>query len=77
MAKIDADAMSHRTLETVAALAKLPVVRVNREAFLRKQFKDSEYLNQILQDGPQSVYTPESLRKKTIRLSPPARLRLR
>lgn len=65
MVKIDADAMAHRTLETVAALAKLPVVRVNREAFLRKQFKDSEYLNQILQDGPQSVYTPESLRKKT------------
>lgn len=51
-------------METVAALAKLPVVRVNREEFLRKQFRDSPYLEQILERGPQSVYTPESLRKR-------------
>lgn len=64
MAKIDTDAMAQKTLETIAVLAKLPVVRVDREEFLKKQFKDSEYLDQILENGPQSVYTPESLRKK-------------
>ena len=64
MMKIDADAMAHKTLQTITVLAKLPVVRVDRESFLRKQFKDSEYLDQILEYGPQSVYTPESLRKK-------------
>ena len=64
MAKIDTDAMAQKTLETIAVLAKLPVVRVEREEFLKKQFKDSEYLDQILENGPQSVYTPESLRNK-------------
>mgnify|MGYP007059049354 CR=1 FL=1 len=55
MAKIDTDAMAQKTLETIAVLAKLPVVRVDREEFLKKQFKDSEYLDQILENGPQSV----------------------
>lgn len=64
MAKIDTDAMAQKTLDTVTALSKLPVVRVDRGEFLRKQFKDSEYLDRILEDGPQSVYTPESLRNK-------------
>lgn len=64
MSKVDSDAMAQKTLETIAVLAKLPVVRVDREEFLRKQFKDSEYLDEILENGPQSVYTPESLRKK-------------
>lgn len=72
MAKIDTDAMAQKTLETIAVLAKLPVVRVEREEFLKKQFKDSEYLDQILENGPQSVYTPESLRKKPIRSLHPA-----
>ena len=57
MAKIDTDAMAQKTLETIAVLAKLPVVRVDREEFLKNQFKDSEYLDQILENGPQSVYS--------------------
>ncbi len=64
MVKIDNDMMARKAIETITALAKVPVVRVNREEFLSKQFKDSEYLDQILKKGPQSVYTPESLRKK-------------
>ena len=64
MVKIDTDEMAQKTLDMVTALSKLPIVRVDREEFLRQQFKDSEYLDQILEDGPQSVYTPESLRSK-------------
>lgn len=64
MVKIDTDEMAQKTLDMVTALSKLPIVRVDREEFLRQQFKDSEYLDQILEDGPQSVYTPESLRNK-------------
>lgn len=54
MAKIDTDAMAQKTLDTVTALSKLPVVRVDRGEFLRKQFKDSEYLDRILEDGPRA-----------------------
>ena len=64
MVKIDTDEMAQKTLDMVTALSKLPIIRVDREEFLRQQFKDSEYLDQILEDGPQSVYTPESLRSK-------------
>lgn len=52
------------TLNTLNAVAKLPIIHVNREEFLRKQFSSSPYINQILKNGPQSVYTVESLRKK-------------
>lgn len=52
------------TLRTIGVVAKLPVVRVNRESFLRQQFHDSPHLDAILENGPQSVYTPESLRRK-------------
>lgn len=51
-------------MDTVGAAAKLPVVKVKREAFLREQFKDSPYLNHILSNGPQTVYTTESLLKR-------------
>lgn len=64
MAKFDTDEMAEKALETIVVLAKLPIVRVNREEFLKKQFKDSKYLDRILENGPQSVYTLESLRKK-------------
>ncbi|MGN6610054.1 MAG: hypothetical protein ACTHMS_23970 [Jatrophihabitans sp.] len=50
------------TLQTIGAVSKLPVVRVDREAFLRKQFADSPHLDVILERGPQEVYTPDSLR---------------
>ncbi|MBB3325134.1 hypothetical protein [Microlunatus antarcticus] len=52
------------TLQTVGAVAKLPVVRVDREDFLRQQFAGSEHLDVILRSGPQTVYTLESLRHK-------------
>lgn len=64
VAKLDTDEMTKKAMDTVTALAKLPVVRVDREAFLRKQFEKSPYIDQILENGPQSVYTPDSLRKR-------------
>ena len=56
--------LSSKALQTVGALAKLPVVRVDREAFLRKHFGGSPHLNTILESGPQVVFSVESLRKK-------------
>lgn len=51
-------------LQTIGAVSKLPVVRVDREAFLRQQFRDSPHVDVILQSGPQSVYSIDSLRSK-------------
>ena len=42
------DKLYATTLQTIGAVAKLPVVRVDREAFLRKHFADSPHLNAIL-----------------------------
>ncbi|MBM9458447.1 hypothetical protein JK386_00855 [Nocardioides sp. zg-536] len=52
------------TLQTIGAVSKLPVVRVDREAFLRKHFGKSPHLDVILEQGPQAVYTTAALRKK-------------
>ncbi|MDX8152092.1 hypothetical protein SK069_10845 [Patulibacter brassicae] len=64
MAKPDQDALYQTTLRTIGAVASLPVVRVDREAFLRKQFADSPHLEIVLAQGPQAVYSLESLRRK-------------
>lgn len=58
------DKLYSTTLQTIGAVSKLPVVRVDREAFLRKHFAGSPHLDVILASGPQAVYTAESLRKK-------------
>lgn len=58
------DKLYATTLRTIGAVTKLPVVHVDREAFLRKQFADSPHLEVILSSGPQAVYSTESLRKK-------------
>lgn len=58
------DKLYATTLQTIGAVAKLPVVRVDREAFLRKHFAGSPHLDVILESGPQAVYSAESLRKK-------------
>lgn len=51
-------------LNMVTTASKLPGINVNREEFLAKLFGKSPYFNQILEQGPQAVFTPESLRKK-------------
>ena len=58
------DKLYATTLQTIGAVAKLPVVRVDREAFLRKHFAGSPHLNVVLERGPQAVYSAESLRRK-------------
>ncbi|MDQ3479738.1 MAG: hypothetical protein M3423_00115 [Actinomycetota bacterium] len=58
------DKLYATTLQTIGAVAKLPVVRVDREIFLRKQFGDSPHLDVILERGPQAVYSVQSLRQK-------------
>lgn len=58
------DKLYGTALQTIGAVAKLPVVRVDREAFLRKHFGGSEHFDVILERGPQAVYSVESLRKK-------------
>ena len=58
------DKLYSRTLQTIGAVSKLPVVRVDRETFLRKQFAGSPHLDTILLEGPAAVYTVESLRRK-------------
>lgn len=64
MAKASDDKLYATTLQTIGAVAKLPIVRVDREAFLRKHFGESEHLEVILERGPQAVYDTESLRAK-------------
>lgn len=64
MAEPSQDKLYATTLQTIGAVSKLPVVRVDREAFLRKHFGDSEHIDVILEHGPQAVYSVESLRKK-------------
>ncbi|MBB6626643.1 hypothetical protein H5V45_04835 [Nocardioides sp. KIGAM211] len=58
------DKLYATTLQTIGAVSKLPVVRVDREEFLRRQFAGSPHLDVILLSGPQAVYTAESLRKR-------------
>jgi hypothetical protein len=58
------DKLYSTTLQTIGAVSKLPVIRVDREAFLRRQFSSSPYLDVILERGPQVVFTAESLRQK-------------
>lgn len=58
------DQLFDMLLQTMSAASQLPLVKVDREAFLRQQFKDSPYLDKILEDGPQSVYELDGLRKK-------------
>ena len=52
------------TMNLIAILSQLPLVRVNREEFLKNTFKKSEHLDRILAEGPQAVFTSDSLRKK-------------
>jgi hypothetical protein len=64
MTEQNQDKLYATTVQTIGAVAKLPIVRVDREDFLRKHFGDSAHIEMILGKGPQAVYSTESLRKK-------------
>lgn len=61
---LNQDQLYDLALQTISAASQLPLVRVDREDFLKKQFKDSPYLETILTQGPQAVYSVDSLNKK-------------
>jgi|1186.fasta_scaffold210094_2 hypothetical protein len=46
--EIQPDKFYATTLQMIGAVAQLPVVRVDREAFLRKHFADSPHLNVLV-----------------------------
>ncbi|NPC98168.1 hypothetical protein [Nocardioides sp. zg-DK7169] len=64
MAEHSQDKLYATTLQTIGAVAKLPIVRVDREDFLRKHFGNLEDFDVVLERGPQAVYSAESLRRK-------------
>ena len=52
------------TQQLITTISKMPVIRVDREDFLRKQFGNSPYIEDIIVKGPQSVFTVDALRKR-------------
>lgn len=64
MAQFSQDDLYDKAIQTVGAVARLPIVRVDREEFLRKQFAGSEHLDKIIADGPHAVLSPEALEKR-------------
>lgn len=66
--KPDEYALADTAMNTVTAAVKLPFVKVNREEFLRSEFKDHEHLDVILERGPQAVFTTEALAERAKRL---------
>src|SRR5699024_7903099 len=66
--KPDDAALAETATATVTAAVKLPFVKVDREEFLRSEFKDHEHLDIILERGPQAVFTTEALAERAKRL---------
>ena len=56
--------MYNVTMNLIGTFAKTPLVKVDREQFLQQQFANSPYLEEILLQGPQSVYKPKVLENK-------------
>lgn len=52
----------------ITKASTLPLIRVNRNDFLRKQFKGAQNIEEIIVNGPQSVYSVQELREKAIKL---------
>lgn len=52
------------TQQLIVKLSSVPVVRVERDDFLRKTFGASPYIDEILEHGPQYVYSADALRLK-------------
>ena len=52
------------TKKLITKLASVPVVRVDRDEFLKQLFGNSPYIDDIIKYGPQRVFTVDSLRVK-------------
>ena len=64
MSNNDQNQMYEVLIQTIIAASQLPFVKVNREEFLRKEFAGDKYLENIIKDGPQSIFTSQALRKR-------------
>lgn len=58
------DKAAQVTRQLIVKLSSVPVVRVDRDDFLRKTFGASPYIDEILAHGPQYVYSADALRLK-------------
>lgn len=65
---LDEQALYNSALNTISLASKVPFVKVDRTEFLREHFEDSPYLEQILEQGPQSVFSQSTLRKHAKRI---------
>ena len=68
MTSNDQNQMYEVMTQTITAASQLPFVKVNWEEFLRKEFAGDKYLENIIKDGPQSVFTSQALRKRADRV---------
>ena len=59
----DEQALYENALNTITLASKIPFVKVERAEFLKKHFESSPYLDEILEHGPQLVFSQETLRK--------------
>ncbi len=64
----DEQALYENALNTINLASKIPFVKVDRAEFLKKQFEGSPYLEEILEHGPQAVFSQAILRKMPKRL---------
>ena len=66
--KIKQDGYSEKssltTQQLISTISNMPVIRVDREDFLRKQIGNSPYIDDIIAKGPQAVFTVDALRKR-------------
>ena len=68
MSNTDNNNMAEIALQTIASACQLPIVKVSRDNFLREEFKNSKYLDVILKEGPQAVYSMNALRQRATKL---------
>lgn len=64
MEKFNQEQLYGVVIQTMTVASQLPMVKVNREEFLKTRFKDSPYLDKIIADGPTAVFTTKALRKE-------------
>lgn len=63
-ASADENSFYDTAINMIGRVAQFSIIRGSREEFLRSQFSSSPYLDQIIELGPQRVFSPEALRKK-------------
>lgn len=52
------------TKQLLSSVCRMPMICVDRDDFLRKQFGNSPYIDDILANGPQTVFSVDALRAR-------------